>query len=145
RTRAERVRAAPALATGARSTTCGTARSIPAASREWTRTRGNRRRDRRRTRDRQVAVALCVREAAREVGRMSSNEKFEREFADFLAEEDSRLASLYRKLPQLEPDSRLDGAVRAMAYRALNPQLVATPQAGSQSRRGRWLPALGAA
>ena len=77
---------------------------------------------------------------------MSSNEKFEREFADFLAEEDSRLAALYRKLPQMEPDSRLDGAVRAMAHRALNPQLVATPQAGSQNRRrGRWLPALGAA
>jgi hypothetical protein len=33
-----------------------------------------------------------------------------------------------------------------MAHRALNPQLVATPQAGSQNRRrGRWLPALGAA
>jgi hypothetical protein len=77
---------------------------------------------------------------------MSSNEKFEREFADFLAEEDSRLAALYRKLPQMEPDPRLDGAVRAMAHRALNPQLVATPQASSQNRRrGRWLPALGAA
>jgi len=77
---------------------------------------------------------------------MSSNEKFEREFADFLAEEESRLAALYRKLPQMEPDSRLDGAVRAMAHRALNPQLVATPQANSQvRRRGRWLPALSAA
>jgi hypothetical protein len=77
---------------------------------------------------------------------MSSNEKFEREFAEFLAEEDSRLAALYRKLPQMEPDPRLDGAVRAMAHRALNPQLVATPQAGSQRhRRGRWLPVLGAA
>jgi len=77
---------------------------------------------------------------------MSSNEKFEREFADFLAEEDSRLAAAYRKLPQMEPDPRLDGAVRAMAHRALNPQLVATPQAGSQKRRvGRCLPALGAA
>jgi hypothetical protein len=77
---------------------------------------------------------------------MSSNEKFERELADFLAEEDSRLAALYRKLPQMEPDPRLDGAVRAMAHRALNPQLVATPQAGSQKRhRGRWLPALGTA
>jgi len=77
---------------------------------------------------------------------MSSNEKFEREFAEFLAEEDSRLAALYNKLPRMEPDPRLDGAVRAMAHRALNPQLVATPQAGSQKRRGvRWLPALGAA
>jgi len=77
---------------------------------------------------------------------MSSNEKFEREFAAFLAEEDSRLAAIYRKLPQTEPDPRLDGAVRAMAHRALNPQLVATPQATSANRRrGRWLPALGAA
>ena len=77
---------------------------------------------------------------------MSSNEKFEREFADFLAEEDSRLAAAYRKLPQMEPDPRLDGAVRAMAHRALNPQLAATAQADSQKRRrGRWLPALGAA
>jgi hypothetical protein len=77
---------------------------------------------------------------------MSSNEKFEREFADFLAEEDSRLAALYRKLPQMEPGPQLDAAVRAMAHRALNPELVATPQAGSQNRRrGRWLSALGAA
>ena len=77
---------------------------------------------------------------------MSSNEKLEREFAAFLAEDDSRLAALYRKLPQDEPGPRLDGAVRAMAHRALNPQLVATPQAGSASRRrGRWVPALGAA
>jgi len=77
---------------------------------------------------------------------MSSNEKLEREFAAFLAEDDSRLAELYRKLPQAEPDPRLDGAVRAMAHRALNPQLVATPQASSANRRrGRWLPALGAA
>ena len=76
---------------------------------------------------------------------MSSNEKLEREFAAFLAEDDSRLAGLYRKLPQPEPDPRLDAAVRAMAHRALNPELVATPQAGSKRRRGRWLPALGAA
>jgi hypothetical protein len=77
---------------------------------------------------------------------MSSNEKFEREFAAFMAEEDSRLAALYRKLPQTEPDPRLDGAVRAMAHRALNPQLVATPQTTTPNRRrGRWLSALGAA
>jgi len=76
---------------------------------------------------------------------MSSNEKQEREFAAFLAGDDSRLAALYRKLPQPEPDPRLDAAVRAMAHRALNPELVATPQAGSKRRRGRWLPALGAA
>ena len=77
---------------------------------------------------------------------MSSNEKFEREFETFLNEEDSRLAALYRKLPQAEPDARLDAAVRSMAYRALNPQLVATPRASIARRRvGRWVPALGAA
>jgi hypothetical protein len=77
---------------------------------------------------------------------MSSNEKFERAFAAFLHEEDSRLAALYRKLPQTEPDPRLDAAVRAMAHRAPNPELVATPPASaSQRRRGRWLSALGAA
>ena len=77
---------------------------------------------------------------------MSSNEKFEGEFAAFLAEEDSRLAALYRKLPQPEPDPRLDAAIRAMAHRALNPELVATPQASATNRRkARWLPALGAA
>jgi hypothetical protein len=77
---------------------------------------------------------------------MSSDEKLEREFAAFLAEDDSRLAALYRKLPQAEPDPRVDGAVRAMAHRALNPQLVATPQASPPNRRsGTWLPALGAA
>lgn len=77
---------------------------------------------------------------------MSSNEKFEREFEAFLNEEDSRLASLYRKLPQQDPDARLDAAVRAMAHRALNPQLVATPRAEAHRRRaGAWLPVFGAA
>ncbi|HSE13277.1 MAG TPA: hypothetical protein VLB69_11640, partial [Rudaea sp.] len=77
---------------------------------------------------------------------MSSNEKFEREFAAFLNEEDSRIGALYRKLPQTEPDPRLDAAVRAMAHRAPNPELAATPQIDSSSpRRSRWLPALGAA
>jgi hypothetical protein len=76
---------------------------------------------------------------------MSSNEKFEREFEAFMNEEDSRLAALYRKLPQAEPDAKLDAAVRSMAHRALNPQLVAAPRAPSQRRRARWLPAFGAA
>lgn len=76
---------------------------------------------------------------------MSSNEKFEREFEDFLNEEDSRLGTLYRKLPQPEPDAKLDAAVRAMAHRALNPQLVATPRANGRRRPARWVPALGAA
>jgi hypothetical protein len=76
----------------------------------------------------------------------SSNEKFEREFEAFMNEEDSRLAALYRKLPQDEPDARLDAAVRSMAHRALNPQLVAAPRAEPRRRRSlRWIPALGTA
>ena len=74
-----------------------------------------------------------------------SNESFEREFQDFLADEKSRLAELYRKLPQAEPEARLDSAIRAMAHRALNPQLVATPQPHARRQTARWLPALGAA
>jgi hypothetical protein len=74
------------------------------------------------------------------------NDKLEQEFEAFLAEERSRLASLYRKLPQVEPDARLDASVRAMAHRALNPQLVATSRADTARRqRLRWVPALGAA
>jgi len=76
---------------------------------------------------------------------MSSNEKFEREFEAFMNEEDSRLAALYRKLPQAEPDAKLDAAVRSMAHRALNPQLVAAPRGQSQRLRARWLPVFGAA
>ena len=76
----------------------------------------------------------------------SGNEQFEREFEAFLREEDSRVAALYRKLPQPEPDARLDAAVHAMAHRALNPQLVATPRPESRRRRGgHWLPAFGSA
>ena len=81
---------------------------------------------------------------------MSSNEKFERDFEAFLQQDgQSELDALYRKLPRPEPDARLDAAVLAMAHRALNPQLVATPHAGVRTsaarRRARWLPALGAA
>lgn len=76
---------------------------------------------------------------------ISAKEQFERDFEAFLKEDDSRLATLYRKLPQAEPDSRVDTAVLAMAHRALNPGLVATPPVGAARRRARWLPALGAA
>jgi hypothetical protein len=76
----------------------------------------------------------------------TGKEQFEREFEAFLADEESGVAGAYRKLPQPEPDARLDAAVRAMAHRALNPQLVATPQrAQARRRRARWIPALGAA
>jgi hypothetical protein len=79
---------------------------------------------------------------------MSSNEKFERDFESFLKGDDARLSALYRKLPQAEPDAKLDEAVLAMAHRALNPQLVATPVAARTTparRRARWLPAFGVA
>ena len=77
----------------------------------------------------------------------SGNDQFEREFEQFLAGGESRLAALYRKLPQAQPDAKLDAAVQAMAHRALNPQLVATPRAtdARRRRRGRWMTALGAA
>ncbi|HZP67167.1 MAG TPA: hypothetical protein VFB32_12770 [Rudaea sp.] len=76
----------------------------------------------------------------------SGNDQFERDFEEFLKAEDSSLDALYRKLPQPEPDARLDAAVLAMAHRALNPGLVATPRAPAAARkRVRWLPALGAA
>jgi hypothetical protein len=76
----------------------------------------------------------------------TGNEKFDREFEAFLAEEDSRLAALYRNLPRPEPDAKLDAAVHGLAHRALNPQLVATSRSESSRRRSvRWLPALGTA
>jgi hypothetical protein len=77
---------------------------------------------------------------------MSANDKFDREFEAFLSEDDSKLAALYRKLPAAEPDAKLDAAILAMAHRALNPELVATPASRyrSSSRR-RWVPAFGIA
>lgn len=69
-----------------------------------------------------------------------SNEKFERDFESFLSDDDSQLAALYRKLPQAEPDARLDAAVQAMARRAV----AATPAATRTPMRTRWLPALSA-
>jgi Meckel syndrome type 1 protein len=69
-----------------------------------------------------------------------SNDKFERDFESFLGDDDSRLAALYRKLPQAEPDARLDAAVQAMARRA-----AAMPGATRTPGRTRWLPLLSAA
>ena len=70
---------------------------------------------------------------------MSSNEQFEREFEDFLEQENSRVAALYRKLPRAEPDAKLDAAVQAMARRAQ----TAAPRV--RARTSRWVPALSAA
>lgn len=68
---------------------------------------------------------------------MSGNEQLERELESFLAGPDSRLAALYARLPQPQPDAKLDAAVRAAAQRA-----IATT---SRRARPRWLPALGVA
>ena len=66
---------------------------------------------------------------------MSGNEKLDRELESFLAEENSRVAALYRKLPRHEPDAKLDAAVIAMARSA-----VATKRS-----RNHWMPAVSAA
>jgi hypothetical protein len=75
----------------------------------------------------------------------SANDKTERELEAFLSEDDSRVAGLYRKLPQPEPDAKIDAAVLSMAQRALNPELVAVPRRRIGPQRARWLPALGTA
>jgi hypothetical protein len=66
---------------------------------------------------------------------MSGNEKLERELEAFLAEENSRVAALYRNLSRREPDATLDASVLAMARNAVAPKRP----------RNRWLPALSAA
>jgi hypothetical protein len=66
---------------------------------------------------------------------MSGNEKLEGELESFLAEENSRVAALYRKLPHHEPDAKLDAAVLAMARSAV----------ASKRSRNYWMPALSAA
>jgi hypothetical protein len=71
---------------------------------------------------------------------MSGNEKRERELESFLAEDNSRIAALYRKLPKAEPDAALDASVLAMARRAIPARAPA-----SRPRHVRWLPAFSAA
>ncbi len=70
----------------------------------------------------------------------SGNPQFERDFEAFLESDDSRLDALYRKLPQPEPDARLDAAVRALAQRAV----AATSRTPVAAHR-RWLPAFSVA
>lgn len=71
----------------------------------------------------------------------TGNPKFEHDFEAFLAGTDTHMEELYRKLPQAEPDARLDSAVQAMARRAVT---TTRPAARATSRR-RWLPMLSAA
>jgi hypothetical protein len=67
------------------------------------------------------------------------NEQFERDFEAFLSGGDTSLDALYHKLPQTEPDARVDNAVRAMARRASS----VTPRPSYAHRR--WIPAIGIA
>lgn len=69
------------------------------------------------------------------------NEQFERDFESFLSDDDSRQAALYRKLPQAEPDARLDAAVRAQAQRAIAATLARAPL----TSRHHWMPVFGVA
>ncbi|HEY8011982.1 MAG TPA: hypothetical protein VIE67_13395 [Rudaea sp.] len=73
-----------------------------------------------------------------------AQQKFDREFEEFLRDDDSRLAALYRKLPQPEPDAQLDARVRALAQRAAREPATAATQIAARRRSNR-LPALGAA
>lgn len=63
-------------------------------------------------------------------------------FDAFLRENDSRIKTLYRKLPHPEPDTELDSRVRALARRALHGQ---TAQPTPPARARRWLPAFATA
>ncbi|MGH8123101.1 MAG: hypothetical protein ACREPT_10070 [Rudaea sp.] len=76
-----------------------------------------------------------------------AQQKFDREFDEFLRDDDSRLAALYRKLPQPEPDAQLDARVRALAQRATRePASSAATGARIAARRHlNRVPALGAA
>ncbi|MFT3792917.1 MAG: hypothetical protein QM741_18020 [Rudaea sp.] len=74
----------------------------------------------------------------------SNGHGFDAGFDAFLREEDSRLVTLYRKLPHPEPDAALDAYVRAHAHRALREDVDAAAPAGKLRAR-RWLPTFGAA
>ncbi|MEO8673805.1 MAG: hypothetical protein ABI411_21050, partial [Tahibacter sp.] len=77
---------------------------------------------------------------------MSHKDADDREFDALLSGADSELARLYRKLPQAEPDAKLDAAVLSMAHRALNPHLVAATQQAPRRRRApTWLVGFGTA
>jgi len=77
---------------------------------------------------------------------MTQRNHHEREFEAFLAGEESELARLYRRLPQSEPDAKLDAAVLALARAAVEPQRVnALRHANVRHRRPVWLVALSSA
>jgi hypothetical protein len=77
---------------------------------------------------------------------MTHRNHHEREFEAFLAGEESELARLYRRLPQSEPDAKLDAAVLSLARAAVEPQRVnALRHANVRHRRPLWLVGLSSA
>lgn len=77
---------------------------------------------------------------------MTHRNHHDREFEAFLAGEESELARLYRRLPQSEPDAKLDAAVLALARAAVEPQRVnALRHANVRHRRPLWLVGLSSA
>ncbi|HSX61120.1 MAG TPA: hypothetical protein VLF18_13025 [Tahibacter sp.] len=77
---------------------------------------------------------------------MTHRNHHEREFEAFLAGEESELARLYRRLPQSEPDPKLDAAVLAMARAAVEPQRMnALRHAKDKHRRPLWVVGLSSA
>ena len=77
---------------------------------------------------------------------MTQRNHHEREFEAFLAGEESELARLYRRLPQAEPDAKLDAAVLNLARAAVEPQRVnALRHANHRHRRPWWLVGLSSA
>ncbi|TDR40747.1 hypothetical protein DFR29_11261 [Tahibacter aquaticus] len=77
---------------------------------------------------------------------MTQRNHHEREFEAFLAGEESELARLYRRLPQAEPDAKLDAAVLNLARTAVEPQRVnALRHANQRHRRPWWLVGLSSA
>ena len=77
---------------------------------------------------------------------MTHRNHHEREFEAFLAGEESELARLYRRLPQAEPDAKLDAAVLGLARAAVEPQRVnALRHAKSRHPRPWWLVGLSSA
>ena len=87
-----------------------------------------------------------------------AQQQFEREFEEFLRDDEAQLAALYRKLPLAAPDAQLDARVRALAQRELSQSdddNAGDAKADAEDanltptrmylRHPRWLPALSAA
>jgi Meckel syndrome type 1 protein len=77
---------------------------------------------------------------------MSDKPSIDRELDAFLSGEDNEIARIYKKLPQSEPDARLDAAVLAMARGAVEPQRrAAIRHARAQHRLPGWMIGIGTA